>query len=68
MPLELRISEWIALGFFLYLAAAALLMRLPADRKRRVLTRATLVSAFILASGSQSRACTAADPLRTATA
>lgn len=49
MPLELRISEWIALGFFLYLAAAALLMRLPADRKRRVLTRATLVSAFILA-------------------
>ena len=49
MPLDLRISEWIALGFFLYLAAAALLMRLPADRKRRVLTRAILISAFILA-------------------
>ena len=49
MPLELRISEWIALGFFLYLAAAALLMRLPADRKRRVIARTILISAFILA-------------------
>ena len=49
MPLELRIPEWIALGFFLYLAATALLMRLRADRKQRVTRRAMLISAFILA-------------------
>jgi hypothetical protein len=49
MPLELRSPEWVALGFFLYLAAAALLMRLPVDRKRRVIARALLISAFILA-------------------
>ena len=49
MPLELRSPEWVALGFFLYLAVAALLMRLPADRKRRVIRRAMLISAFILA-------------------
>ena len=49
MPLDLRISERIVLGFFLYLAAVALFMRLPADRKRRVIVRAILISAFILA-------------------
>ena len=48
MPLELRSPEWIALGFFLYLAVAALLMPLPAERKRRAIARATLISAFIL--------------------
>jgi hypothetical protein len=48
MPLELRSPEWIALGFFLYLAVAALLMPLPADRKRRAIARAILISAFIL--------------------
>ena len=49
MPLELRSPEWVALGFFVYLAVAASLMRLPADRKRRVIRRAMLISAFILA-------------------
>ena len=49
MSLELRTPEWVALGFFIYLAIAALLMPLPADRKRRVVARAMLVLAFILA-------------------
>jgi hypothetical protein len=49
MPLELRVSEWIAFGYFLYIAAAALLMRVPAGRKQRVFARATLIAAFILA-------------------
>ena len=48
MPLELRSPEWIALGFFLYLAVAALLMPLPVRRKRRAIARAMLISAFIL--------------------
>jgi hypothetical protein len=50
MPLELRTSEWIALAFFVYVAAAALLMRVPAERKRRVFVRAALIAAFILAT------------------
>jgi hypothetical protein len=49
MRLDLRISEWIALGFFVYLAAAALLLRVPADQKRRAVARAILISAVILA-------------------
>jgi membrane-associated phospholipid phosphatase len=49
MPLDLRSPEWVALAFFLYLAAAAFLMRPPADRKRRVIARALLIAAFILA-------------------
>ena len=49
MPLELRSPEWVALGFFSYLAASALLLRIPAERKRRVIARATMSAAFILA-------------------
>jgi hypothetical protein len=49
MPLELRVSESIALAFFVYVAAVALLMPVPAARKRRVFARAVLISAFILA-------------------
>jgi membrane-associated phospholipid phosphatase len=48
MPLELRTPESVALGFFLYLAVATLLIPLPADRKRRAIGRAMLISAFIL--------------------
>src|SRR5688572_8603392 len=49
MAPELRSSEWVALGFFLYLAGVALLIGVPGHRKRRVIRRAVLISAFILA-------------------
>jgi membrane-associated phospholipid phosphatase len=46
--LGLRTSEWIALGYFLYLAVAAFLIRLPADRRRLVFGRAASISGFII--------------------
>src|SRR5205085_11990311 len=47
MSLQLRTSEWIAAGFFLYLWATALLTRAPSVGRRGVSRRAMLMAAFI---------------------
>jgi membrane-associated phospholipid phosphatase len=60
MPLELRTSEWIALGFFLYLTAAAFLTQAPSARKRRVVARAIGISAFIVTMALSGRSAAAA--------
>lgn len=47
MPWGFRISECIALGYFLYLVAMALIVRVSRDRKRHVIALALLAVALI---------------------
>jgi len=53
MRLMLRSSEWIALGYFIYLAATAMLVDVPSESRRRVLATLLFAGAATVALGLQ---------------
>src|SRR5205807_471481 len=59
MPGRLRVSEWIALAYFLYLIALAAVARVSVSRRQRVLATAPVTSAAIVTIGLQAGAAAA---------
>src|SRR5947207_14714191 len=53
MPGRLRVSEWIALAYFLYLIALAAVARVSVSRRQRVLATAPVTCAAIVTIGLQ---------------
>jgi membrane-associated phospholipid phosphatase len=53
-PMELRVSEWIGIGYFAYLAAMARFAHVSPARKRRVVGIASLLIASIVVLGTRS--------------
>src|SRR5438132_12875810 len=53
MPGRLRVSEWIALAYFLYLIALAAVARVSVARRQRVLATAPVTCAAIATIGLQ---------------
>src|SRR5947207_14303884 len=51
MPGRLRVSEWIALAYFLYLIALAAVARVSVSRSQRVLATAPVTCAAIVTIG-----------------
>src|SRR5205823_6039234 len=59
MPGRLRVSEWIALAYFLYLIALAAVARVSLARRQRVLATAPVTCAAIVTIGLQAGAAAA---------
>jgi len=53
MPLMFRVSEWVALGYFLYLATAAMLVDAPSESRRCVLATILVAAAATVALALQ---------------
>jgi membrane-associated phospholipid phosphatase len=56
MPLMFRVSEWVALGYFVYLAAVVLLVDAPSESKRCVLATILFAMAATVALALQTGA------------